>query len=876
MIRYLKDLILKTKAKTHARDSSEVEALRNDFKDRYHHFKLLLNANNNALEVMSEMEEALRGKRPFGMTHVRAMCTIVSTRVWQMASQLNELAPGKYQALFERFKEIRKNINPFLNPGSHFEDAPLVLPLKAVNKDLTDQVGSKMANIGEIKNHADLKVPNGFAVTASGYRRFMQHNELQDEIDRLMQSSDTERMDQLHALSADIQQLIIRSPLPEDLESAISEHYHLLEEENGAAVAVSLRSSALGEDFSETSFAGQYRSALNVSGENIHQVYKEIVASKYGLQAMAYRLNRGIRDEDVAMCVGCMIMVDAVSGGVVYSRNPIDIRDKTIVINSVWGLPKTVVDGSAPADLFIISRAENLHIIKKDIPVKEKKFVCYPGEGVCRMDVTGENDSLPSLTDEQALDIGRLAIRLEEYYDGPQDIEWAIEEDGSIIILQCRPLKQVEVRNPREEKTEGKEAPHKTIYKGGVTASPGVAAGPVFIIKKDMDLLLFPEGAVLVTSQAFPRWAAVLNQAAAVVTEHGSTAGHLANVAREFGVPALFGVEGAVRMLENESMITVDADGLALYKGRISHLLDDLAPPKKLMEGSPVFESLKGCAQHIVPLNLLNPDSPSFRPQNCKTFHDITRFCHEKAVDEMFRFGKKHHFPERSSKQLFCNVPMQWWVLNLDDGFKEEVKGRYIQLDNIFSIPMLALWEGIAAIPWEGPPSLDGKGFMSVMFEATTNTALTPGMRSAYASRNFFLISKNYCSLSSRLGFHFSTVEALVSERQSENYISFQFKGGAADQQRRLKRVQFVKEILEQYAFRVEIREDNLIARLEDRDMAYMKERLRILGYLIIHTRQLDMIMARDASVNYYREKIFKDIQHILDSSPEPSSTAVS
>jgi pyruvate, water dikinase len=844
--------------------AANIEELRTAFKDRYHNFKVLLAANNKALEIMAEIEEAQRGGRPFGMSFVRANCTAVSVNVFRIVKNLDQLAPGKYRDLFDRFKEIQDRINLALSQRKQPKAEKLVLSFEQIDMNMADQVGSKMANLGEVMKRLDLPVPAGFVISSLAYQRFFEHNDLQSEIDRRLQASEVDQLDQLYALSADIQQLIIRATLPADLEQEIVDAYRELETKAGGGVKVSMRSSALGEDLAGASFAGQYRSELNVSSDDILDAYKEIVASKYSLQAIAYRLNRGILDEDIAMCVGCMVMVNATAGGVTYSRNPLHIRDDSIFINSVWGLPKSVVDGSVAADLFVVSREEPMSILQRDIKTKEQRFVCYPEEGVCRLDVTGERSNDPSLTDDQILELAEIALRLEHHYGPPQDVEWAIDPHGKIFVLQCRPLKQMEGGEGEYRTVLSDVPPDRVILKGGATASPGVACGQTYLLLRHGDALNFPRGAVLVTAQALPRWAALLNRAAAVVTEQGSAAGHLANVAREFGVPAIFGVPAATKALENDVQVTIDADGLTIYRGCVESLLAKSGEPRKnLMEGSPVYEILRDASEHIVPLHLLDPDASEFKPKKCRTLHDITRFCHEKSVKEMFSFGKEHHFSERASKQLVCDVKMLWWIINLDDGFREDVPGKYVDLSNIVSIPMLALWDGIIAIPWEGPPPVDTRGFMSVLLEASSNPALDPSMPSVYVNRNYFMISKNFCSLTSRFGFHFCTIETLVGERSNENYISFSFKGGAADYQRRLRRAVFVSSILEEFGFRIEIKEDGVFARIEGFDETVMKEKLKILGYLLMHTRQLDMIMSNDAAYNHHHNKIINDIHTI-------------
>lgn len=838
----------------------DIAKLRNVFRERYHNFKLLLSANNKALEIMADMEMALKGDHPFGMAFVRSHCTAVSANVYKIVTNLLCLAPGRYDELKNRFQEIQKDISEDLEFENKLHGSELVLPLWSLDRHISDQAGGKMASLGEIKKSLNLPVPDGFVITARAYALFMEKNGLREEINRLIQSREVDTIDTLFDLSSHIQQRITRAVVPDEIAEAIHTSFDILVSRYGSDIRVSMRSSALGEDESGLSFAGQYRSELNVSRDNLVDVYKEIVASKYGVPAMSYRFQRGIPDEEVAMCVGVLIMIDAAVGGVIYTRNPTELLDDRIHITATWGLPKSVVDGSGDTDLYVVARRPPA-LIQQNIAPKKLRFVCDPVEGVCREELTLDQATAACLSEENALSLSGHAVSLEEHFGSPQDIEWAIDHAGHLFLLQSRAL-QVK-KEPILEETAQTILPEgsEILFSGGETASPGAGWGKTFVVQKDADALQFPDGAILVANQSRPRWAALLNRASAVVTEHGSAAGHLANVAREFEVPALFGVPRALDILASGTEVTVDATGKRILKGKVEPLLASTKPRPSLMQGSPIHTLLHRVSKHIIPLHLLNPDSPDFAPAACQTFHDITRFCHEKSVQEMFRFGKDHHFSERSSKRLKTDVPMQWWIINLDDAFKEEVEGEFIPLDSIICVPMRALWQGITAMPWEGPPQVDGRGFMSVLLEATTNPNLEPARASEFANKNYFMLSKHYLNLQSRFGFHFMTVESIVGPRPIENYIRFMFAGGAADYSRRIRRTNFIAEIMEKFDFAPDVREDVLIARLEELGQDIMEDRLRIVGHLLIHTRQLDMIMNNEWQVNYYRDKIINDIE---------------
>jgi pyruvate,water dikinase len=488
---------------------TSLEELRETFRKKYHAFRLLLASNNAALHLMTELELALQGNQSFGMTFIRSHSTAISVNVFSIIKYLNELTSNKYVSLEPVFTAIQSRLEGVLakRPSIPLED--LVLPLSQVNKEMADGVGAKMANVGELRNRGPgITIPEGFVATVAAYDLFLSYNQLQDEINRRIQSMEIEDIATIYRLSSEIQMLIINSEIPPALSEAINEAYQNLAAGLRPDLRVSLRSSGIGEDSENISFAGQYRSELNVSPENLFEVYKEILASKYAPTASMYRLNKGIRDEDVAMCVGFMSMVDAVSGGVIYSRNPTNIRSDDIFINAVHGLPKLVVDGSGTPDLWIISRTKPLAIIDKEISIKQPKYVCLPEEGVCREEIDEEGKK-PALTDEQALELAQIALRLEEHFQGPQDIEWCIDREGRLYILQSRPLKQLDIEARREpEAAFAIENP--PILRGGQMASPGVAAGEAYLVATNADLLQFPEGAVLVTAVPHPSWAPLL------------------------------------------------------------------------------------------------------------------------------------------------------------------------------------------------------------------------------------------------------------------------------------------------------------------------------------------------------------------------------
>lgn len=859
-------------------ERAELEAVKKQIRDRCKRFRSLLSANKTALEIMSDIEEHLSGTRPFGMEYIRGAGTRAAASVYQMVRELNSLTGNAYPELPDAFSRVSGHIDTVLKPAVYSTDGPLVLPLQAISLANIQEVGGKMANLGEVSSGAGLPVPSGFAVTVTAYRLFLKENGLAEEIEKRIRATDMDDMSQLFTLSTGLQQAVQQAPLPAALEDAIWGQIEILVDKYMSEdIRLALRSSAVGEDALGASFAGQYRTELNVLPDEVCDIWKEIVASKYTVAALSYRYQRGIPDDAAPMSVGVLRMVRALAGGVAYSEDPVaegkDSGSRNVVLNSVPGLPEAVVDGGVMPDTFTFSHSHPARLVSRHIACKASRLDTDTSlaTGIRKTMLTPEEGSAPSITDEQAREVARITLALEEYYAKPQDVEWALEttRDGKgthVIILQSRPLQLEKSENGAEAQPEIREEdvsvpPEEILLQGGIAVSSGVALGPVHIVHRDLDMLSFPKGGILVVERAYPRWATLLPRAAGMISENGGTAGHLASVCREYHVPALFSLAEAVKTLSNGREITLDANHQRVLSGLHRELLQGDRTHPRLMDGSPVMKALQDAAQYIVPLHLLDPDSSDFRPEKCTSLHDITRFCHEKSAN--FIFSGDTDISRSMGKQLRAGAKLQYWIIDMDDGFTRDVQGPVVDISEIASEPMLALWDGMCAIPWNGPPTGSAAGLMSVVFESTMNPELEVTAPNTMAMRNYFIISSAYMLLQARYGYHFCTVEALASNEKQENFVSFQFKGGAADVNRRKLRTAMISGLLEPYGFRVDLKGDSLYAVSEDMERDDILIRTELIGYLLIHTRQSDMIMEDDGLRESFRSKLEDDMKKV-------------
>ncbi|MEM4147042.1 MAG: pyruvate, water dikinase, partial [Metallosphaera sp.] len=355
-----------------------------------------------------------------------------------------------------------------------------------------------------------------------------------------------------------------------DLEEMINSSYNELANMAGKEVLVAVRSSATAEDIENASFAGQQDTYLNVNRSNIIEAVKLVWASLYNERAIEYRKSKGIDSSKVEMAVVVQKMVNSKSSGVMFTLNPSNGDRNLIVIESSWGLGEAVVGGKVTPDEIVISKS-NLKILDKRISKKNLKIVYDKGRNI-EVHLEGEESEKPSISDEEALELAKLALKIEAHYGTPMDIEWAIDSDlkfpDNVFIVQARPETFWSSRKKEDVKVEEKPSERKVLVKG-LAASPGIASGKARVLLDVKDAKEFQKGEILVTKMTDPDWVPVMKAASAIVTDEGGITSHAAIVSRELGIPAIVGAKEATKVLETGQEITVDATRGVVYDGKI-------------------------------------------------------------------------------------------------------------------------------------------------------------------------------------------------------------------------------------------------------------------------------------------------------------------
>ncbi len=438
-----------------------------------------------------------------------------------------------------------------------------VVWFREVDKEDIDIVGGKGANLGEMTK-AGFPVPPGFIVTADAYTHFLDLTGLRDDLERILRPLDVSNSKALESASKEIEKLITRSHFPPEIAQPIQKAYFQMDEGLVKHAYVAVRSSATAEDLPTASFAGQQATFLNVHGEaNLIEKVKEAWASLFTARAIFYRATNKFDHFKTKIAVPVQKMISSDVSGVMFTIDPVT-NDKTkLVIEAILGLGEMIVQGSVTPDHYVIDKTTDA-ITQKEVNTQEKQMLYRGGKNIIEA-LHKAAGSKQKLDDSNIKKLAELGKKLEKHYFFPQDIEWALNR-GKLYILQTRPVTTTgkETRDMKQETRRKQE-----VLLKGDAASPGMATGPVKILRSPRELSKVKSGDILVAEMTNPDYVPAMRKAVAIVTERGGRTSHAAIVSRELGIPAIVGAVGALKTLKDGLVITVDGSKGEIYKGAL-------------------------------------------------------------------------------------------------------------------------------------------------------------------------------------------------------------------------------------------------------------------------------------------------------------------
>jgi len=808
----------------------------------FEHFQELLDDHQRLMELMADLGEKCGGEYVFDRKYIEDSIGRMRGLLLRLAENLNLVGRNRYVGLYAAVDRILLQLEGDLRGRVALsEDMPLVVALSESPTDHPELTGGKAEALACILQGLKLPVPEGFVATTRAYRRFIEHNRLEARIHGWLESWNGGDME-LAQVSRQIQFSILAGIVPSDVAG-------LIRRCGEGKESWAVRSSACGED-GQISFAGLHETVLDVPPRHLVAAYRRVIASLFSAEALSYRRDMGLLGEEVAMAVLFQEMVPARLSGVLQTLDPVEPQEDRMVFHYVTGPGRAIMEGKSRVDSRALKRSS---LLDGERPAKPAGRFPEPAGRGSEGGAGEAKGGIQEILSPQVLEgLGRWGLALERFFKQPQEIEWALDLSGRSWILQSRSLV---LRGAPPEIRHGVSqlaSRYPVLLRDqGVVVHAGVGAGAVFQVRTEQDLQGFPDGGVLVSPHASPWLAAVVGKAAAIVTEKGSTAGHLATIAREFRVPTLFGVDEAANRLGAGEVITVDTKQRVIYKGRVEELLIFELARDGSFEQTPEFRLLRRLLKRIAPLHLADPQSPDFSPQGCRTVHDVLRFAHEKAVGELMELPRSL-WRGRGLRiwELATDIPIGLRVLDLGGGIDPPPRGENLGPDRVTSVPLKNFLEGLCGRGvWStAPAEVDMKGMMSSL---TRTAAASPGLEDL-AGFNLAVVTKDYLNLHLRLGYHINLIDARILPGTGRNHVYFRFVGGVTDITRRSRRAQLLAEILSRHDFRVEVKGDLVIARTNDRPESEMKGVLSMLGCLVAFTRQLDIELRSDDRVENF------------------------
>ncbi|MGA9478433.1 MAG: PEP/pyruvate-binding domain-containing protein [Desulfobacterales bacterium] len=820
--------------------------------DMFARFQQILKENNTTMKMIADMEDKLGGEYVFDRQYLEDTVKRIEDVILRCAVDLNYICSNKYLEIYNVIESLGKQLKLELAGQIVIPGHQNILLLGEIKQGMAEAVGNKAYNLSRVTHMSNVEMSPGFVVTIAGFRKYLAYNNLFDKIETSLSTCKQEGQS-VESVAHTIRLWILGGDIPPELRRDIFKAVEKICPESPETAYYSVRSSAVGED-GEMSYAGLHDSFLNVPFRELLSSFKKVLAGMYNPTSLVYRINRQVPTTDMAMAVLYQKMVSSRVAGVAYTIDPNAPRDQISVLGASWGLGKVVVEGRNAVDTYRVSRHPPYTVLTSRIC--EKKWMITPFENGQDAPVPAELQNQPCLTPAEASMIVEAALTMERFFKRPMDVEWSLDENGRLWILQARPLGIARSSGARSPELNETLRRHQVLMQSqGVIAYRGIGAGTVWMAGDDKSLDRFPSGAVLVARYAIPLLSRVIPRASAVITDVGSSTSHMATVAREFRVPTIVDTGSATDILKPGQQVTVDAERNVVYEGHVNGLLHHQLLERASFESTYEFQLLRRLLKRIAPLTLIDPEGANFNTRGCKTFHDVLRFIHEKSTQTLAQVAEDPGFLRaRGGKRLKADLPLNLILIDIGGGLDDSAaKAGWVLPEQITSLPMQALWQGMASPEvWStNPISADLKGLMSSL--TRTQTAATSG--NPLAGMNVAVLGATYLNLSLRVGYHFTVVDASLGPQLEKISVFFRFIGGATDISRRSRRAALLMSILEKIGFKVEGKGDLVIARATSPKLEQIKNHLYLVGRLIGFARQLDILMTDDASVGIYFER---------------------